>query len=194
MLSMLAFIWVMICWAGVGITMAFRFTKKRTETVQTRNTQSLIGFLLEALGFACVFIHRDLFTVIVFTSWMTILFPIFASWLATWSVLLIYRAIRELGKQWAVSARIIEGHKLVTTGPYAIVRNPIYSGLFGMLIAIGLVIAHWQLLLLGIVLYWVGTTIRIKAEEKLLFASFDSQFADYVAKVPALIPQRLFAR
>jgi len=38
--------------------------------------------------------------------------------------------------------RVLEGHKLITLGPYNVVRNPIYTGMFGMLMATGLAISH----------------------------------------------------
>ena len=48
-----------------------------------------------------------------------------------------------LGKQWALVARVPEGRKFLTEGPYARVCNPIYSGMFGMLLATGLAVSRW---------------------------------------------------
>ena len=42
---------------------------------------------------------------------------------AVFSVWLVNAAVRRLGKQWAVAARLVEGHKLITDGPYGLVRN-----------------------------------------------------------------------
>src|ERR1041384_5637657 len=50
-------------------------------------------------------------------------------------------AIRTLGKQWSFSARTVEGHQLVTRGPFAIVRNPIYASMGLLLIAEALAFA-----------------------------------------------------
>ena len=41
------------------------------------------------------------------------------------------RRVRTLGRQWAVQARLVEDHKLITEGPYAYIRNPIYTGHVG---------------------------------------------------------------
>ncbi|MCE7858128.1 MAG: hypothetical protein DYG97_16660, partial [Ignavibacteria bacterium CHB3] len=57
--------------------------------------------------------------------------------LAIASVWLGLSAVKTLGKQWNIKAQIIEGHELITTGPYKIVRHPIYSALFGLLIVTG---------------------------------------------------------
>jgi protein-S-isoprenylcysteine O-methyltransferase Ste14 len=97
--------------------------------------------------------------------------------------------VRTLGRQWAVQARLIEGHRLIVEGPYRWVRNPIYTGMFGMLIATGLAFAAWPMLLAGIVLYLVGFHIRVRAEEKLLAAEFGEEFQEYKRRVPALLPR-----
>ena len=47
-------------------------------------------------------------------------------------------AIKELGKQWSFQARLIEDHKLVTSGVYQIVRHPIYAAMLGKLLATGI--------------------------------------------------------
>ena len=87
-----------------------------------------------------------------------------------------------------LAARLVEGHTLIQDGPYRFVRNPIYTGMFGMLLATGLAAGRWIPLLVGIVLFTAGTYIRIRSEERLLRQAFGSEFEDYVRKVPALIP------
>jgi protein-S-isoprenylcysteine O-methyltransferase Ste14 len=101
------------------------------------------------------------------------------------------RAIQTLGKQWTYEARVIKGHELITGGPYAIVRNPIYLGMFGLMVSIGLVFATWWALLIAVVLFLIGNQIRIRAEERLLRETFGSQFDDYARRVPAFFPRPL---
>lgn len=97
-------------------------------------------------------------------------------------------AARHLGKQLRVLAGLYADHELVRTGPYAIVRHPVYASLFLMLLATGLLFARWPLLVAGIVLYIAGTEIRIHAEEGLLRARFGAQFEEYRRSVPAYLP------
>jgi len=104
------------------------------------------------------------------------------------SVWLVNAAARRLGKQWALAARLVEGHTLIQDGPYRIVRNPIYTGMFGMLLATGLAAGRWIPLLVAIVLFAAGTYIRIRSEERLLRQAFGSEFEQYARNVPALIP------
>ena len=108
--------------------------------------------------------------------------------LAVASVWFCSAAIRTLGKQWSLAARVVEGHKLVTEGPYSIVRNPIYTGMFGMLLATGLAVSHWIGLALAIVVFAIGTFIRVRSEERLLREMFGPEFEAYARKVPAVIP------
>jgi protein-S-isoprenylcysteine O-methyltransferase Ste14 len=104
------------------------------------------------------------------------------------SVWLVNTAARRLGKQWALTARVLEGHTLIQDGPYGFVRNPIYTGMFGLLLATGLAAGQWVALLAASVLFIAGTWIRVRSEEQLLRQAFGPEFEDYQRRVPALIP------
>ncbi|MFM9904801.1 MAG: methyltransferase family protein [Pyrinomonadaceae bacterium] len=108
--------------------------------------------------------------------------------LAITSVWLAMSAIKELGKQWSLAARLTEGHKLVTTGVYGIVRHPIYTAMFGMLLATGIAFTHWIALLIAMVIFYIGTKIRTHFEEGLLRDAFGDEFKTWEARVPGLIP------
>ena len=97
-------------------------------------------------------------------------------------------AVKTLGKEWSITARLVEGHKLATSGPYAYVRHPIYTGMLGMLLATGLAISRWTALLVALVVFFVGTMIRIRSEEKLLREAFGKEFDDYARSVRTIIP------
>ena len=97
-------------------------------------------------------------------------------------------AVRHLGAQWSLIARVTDRHELITTGPYAIVRHPIYTAMLGLLIASGLTFSTPAATATGLVLYVTGTWRRTKSEERLLTAAFGAQYADYRRRVPALIP------
>jgi len=97
-------------------------------------------------------------------------------------------AVRHLGKQLRILAGLYADHELIRTGPYAVVRHPVYASLFMMLLATGLLFARWPMLLLGVALYIAGTEIRIHAEEGLLRERFGQEFEDYRRKVPGYLP------
>ena len=78
--------------------------------------------------------------------------------------------------------------KLVTTGAYGVVRNPIYSSVtFFILPAIALLTLTWVYFVVSVFLY-VGVMIFIGTEEKQLTQAFGKQYEDYLAKVDRLVP------
>lgn len=104
------------------------------------------------------------------------------------SVAFFWRAIVHLGKQFRIHAGLYVDHELIRTGPYAIVRHPIYASLFGMLLCTILLLTRWQWAIVSIVLYIIGTEIRVQTEDRLLAGRFGAQFDDYRGKVSAYIP------
>lgn len=115
-------------------------------------------------------------------------FAIVTVGLAAASGWLLESAVRTLGKQWALRARLVEGHQLITTGPYAYIRNPIYTGMLGMLIATGLAMEHWTGLIIAVVIFVAGMVVRVRSEEKLLRVQFGEEFEQYARRVPAVLP------
>ena len=60
--------------------------------------------------------------------------------------------------------------------------------MFGMLVSTALAISHWIALLPAFLLFWVGTVIRVRIEERLLREEFGTEWEGYTQKVPAVIP------
>ena len=94
----------------------------------------------------------------------------------------------HLGKQWRIQAGLFSNHELVRTGPYRVLRHPIYVALLGMLIGTGLVVSWWPIVVLAASLFVAGMEIRIHAEDALLADRFGEAFEKYRATVAAYIP------
>jgi protein-S-isoprenylcysteine O-methyltransferase Ste14 len=78
--------------------------------------------------------------------------------------------------------------KLVTTGAYGVVRNPIYSSVtFFILPAAALMTLTWVYFVVSVFLY-VGVMIFIGTEEQRLTHAFGKQYEDYLARVDRLVP------
>lgn len=78
--------------------------------------------------------------------------------------------------------------KLVTTGAYGVVRNPIYSSVtFFILPAVALLTFTWVYLAVSVFLY-VGVMIFIGTEERQLMRAFGKAYEDYLTRVDRLIP------
>lgn len=188
LLPTLVFVIVMICWFVFAGTFLLR-RKPPTPPDEKRAPKSLIGVALQGISYGVVWgVRREAFTPIVAAASVAIVAGIIASCAAIASVWLVTAALKTLGKEWSLTARLVEGHKLATTGPYAFVRHPIYTGMLGMLLATGLAVSHWAALLAALVVFFVGTAIRVRSEEKLLREAFGEQFEKYAQRVPAILP------
>jgi protein-S-isoprenylcysteine O-methyltransferase Ste14 len=78
--------------------------------------------------------------------------------------------------------------KLVTSGAYGVVRNPIYSSVtFFILPAVALMTLTWVYFVVSIFLY-AGVMIFIGTEEQQLTQAFGKQYEDYLARVDRLVP------
>lgn len=106
----------------------------------------------------------------------------------TGSLLLTRAAVASLGRQWSLSAEVVEGHNLIMTGAYGLVRHPIYSAMIGMFLGSALAVSSWWALLSGSAIFYAGTALRIRSEENLLIAEFGEVYRDYARRVSALLP------
>ena len=188
-MATLVFILVMCAWfAFAGI---FFFRKKPASGPDRKKDRgSIIGIALQGLSYAVVWsLHRPAFsTIFPMSKTVEIVFAVVTVSTAFGSVGIVMAAIQALGKEWSLTARVVEDHKLATAGPYRFVRHPIYSGMLGMLLATGLAITHWLALLAAVVIFFIGTIIRVRSEERLLREQFGLEFEGYAQRVPAMLP------
>jgi protein-S-isoprenylcysteine O-methyltransferase Ste14 len=188
-LPTLVFVLVMLCWFVFAGTFLLR-KKPPSPPDQKREPGSLFGVALQGVAYGIVWgVHRPMFTPFVSGSKaVEVAAGVLSVAAAVGSVWLIMSALKTLGKEWSLTARLVEGHQLATGGPYAYVRHPIYTGMLGMLLATGLAISHWAALLGALVVFFVGTVIRVRSEERLLRGAFGEKFEAYAQRVPAIFP------
>ncbi|HET8581175.1 MAG TPA: isoprenylcysteine carboxylmethyltransferase family protein [Candidatus Paceibacterota bacterium] len=112
-------------------------------------------------------------------------------WLAAALVLLglalAFWARATLGRNWSGSVQVKEGHELVTKGPYAIVRHPIYTALLIMVIGTILVVANLGAVL-ALPITAAGFIIKLLAEERTMRRQFPDAYAAYATRVKRLVP------
>jgi protein-S-isoprenylcysteine O-methyltransferase Ste14 len=96
------------------------------------------------------------------------------------------RSRAALGPAWSFVPKADQGTELVTTGPYRLVRHPIYFGLF----ALGEALAFGSWPAVTIVLSGIAPTFawRARAEEKLLSRTFGDRYAAYRQRTRMIIP------
>lgn len=92
-----------------------------------------------------------------------------------------------LGRNWSAVVTVKLNHELVMTGPYGVVRHPIYSGL--LLAFVGSAIASGELggvVALAMVILALWRKLRI--EERWMREQFGQEYVAYSRRVAALIP------
>jgi protein-S-isoprenylcysteine O-methyltransferase Ste14 len=186
-----AFYGVVLCWWWFALTFWLRKRPVRVRAAK-RDLTSYFGMALQATSYFVVWYFPFLFhrgsPIASEPEWLAWMITVAALAIAIFSAWLVNAAARRLGKQWSLAARIVEGHDLIDDGPYRFVRNPIYTGMFGMLVATGLTVSPLLPLLAACVVFVVGTFIRVRIEERLLRETFGPRFDDYAHRVPAMIP------
>lgn len=92
-----------------------------------------------------------------------------------------------LGSNWSANVVFKEDHELVTHGPYAYARHPIYSGLLLMVLGVAIYAGNsmWFSLF---TLFFIGAYYKAHKEERLLTMHFPEEYPVYVKRVRAIIP------
>ena len=174
-----------LTWLAIWIVTAFRV--KHTQRIESRGSRlvhdaaMLAGALLLAvpriLGPALElrFHHHSL------------------AWFVTGTVLvalgLCFSVVARfwLGRNWSGSVTVKQDHELIRSGPYALVRHPIYTGMLTALIGTALVIGNGRAAL-GLAVLLAGLLYKIGVEERFMSEQFGEAYARYRREVPALIP------
>ena len=94
----------------------------------------------------------------------------------------------HLGRFWSNAITHKEDHRVVDTGPYGVVRHPIYTGLIIAILATGVAVATWTSLL-GALLISFGEWQKARMEEGFLTAELGAEaYGPYCKRVPMIVP------
>jgi protein-S-isoprenylcysteine O-methyltransferase Ste14 len=92
-----------------------------------------------------------------------------------------------LGRNWSGTVTIKEDHKLVQTGPYSVVRHPIYSGLLLAVLGTALVKGEWRGLLAAVLVFPIFA-VKARTEERFMIEQFGEAYEQYRRHTRALVP------
>ena len=93
----------------------------------------------------------------------------------------------HIGRNWSATVTVKQQHELIRSGPYAIVRHPIYSGILLAFIGSALARGQWRgVLALAIVI--VALWRKLRLEERWMSETFGDEYQRYRARTAALIP------
>jgi len=159
--------------------------KKREEGLVSK-----IASLLGLIGFIAVIVY-----VInpAWLSWASLPFPFWLRWTGVSIALLGFALLQwsqnTLGKNWSDIPRMMKEQLFVTSGPYQIIRHPIYTAFLLILGSTFLISANW---LIGFA--WIGMTVlevvsRIRFEESLMLEYFGEEYREYMKRTGRLFPR-----
>ncbi len=99
----------------------------------------------------------------------------------------------HLGKYWSGKITLKVGHKLIRTGPYRLVRHPIYTGLIAGALG-GAIAAETGDALLGLAMFIASCFLKVRWEEELLTTEFGEEYTTFKREVPMIVPSLLGPR
>jgi protein-S-isoprenylcysteine O-methyltransferase Ste14 len=175
-------------WIVLGIVwLVGALRTKRTARVQSSVTR-LIDIALTGLAFALLFNDRFAIGLLArrFVPYSLVIAYAGLALTLTGIGFAIWARV-FLGRNWSAIVTIKHDHQMVRTGPYALVRHPIYSGFLLAVLGSALVFGEVRgLLALGVacLAWW----LKSRLEEKFMEQQFGEEYAVYKRRVKALIP------
>ena len=183
-----AFFALALAWLGLcgAMLMSRRPSSQAKSERARRDNNSLYGVVLQTIGIGLTWAGPIRFALpATLHLWLAAIPPAVIAFLTTG---LFIWSTQTMGANWSLVARTREDHSLVQSGPFALVRNPIYVGLFGLMCANAISLGHVVNLIPGVPFFVVATLMRVHSEEKLLRAAFGSGYEAYALRLKRFIP------
>ena len=181
--ELLALIWLAFLASWVGASFWQGRTKKQVMTLESQRYRLpiLVGGILYTPWIAAVLGWKPLWvlgsTGIAIAAILSVAGIAFAWW-----------GRLHLGKFWSNTITHKEDHRVIDTGPYGIVRHPIYTGLIFSAFATAFV-PLTPMTLVGAALISFGFFLKARLEEQFLRGELGADaYAAYARRVPMLVP------
>jgi protein-S-isoprenylcysteine O-methyltransferase Ste14 len=177
---------IVICWLLLGLAWIVSgfFTKRTVKRARRARLPSTLDRVLLAVVVAVALIA----TKYGGTLWTPspLVGGLLAGIVAIGLIFTLWARAR-IGRTWSAAVVLKEDHELIRTGPYAIVRHPIYTGFIVMALGTALDAgAAAGLALVGALS--VGLWVKSRREDELMAASFPVEYPEYKRHVRAFIP------
>lgn len=171
-----------------GMVLRFRIKAPREGAAGRRAPLSILGIFLQALALGLVGAGRMAMDLAPGDG-RSIAGALAVLLLNGGAVWLFVASATALGANWSLVARTLTDHRLVTSGPFARVRHPIYAAMLLFLLGLAVATGHAAHLIVALPLFLIGTLVRVHSEERLLREQFGAAYDDYARATPALIPR-----
>lgn len=122
----------------------------------------------------------------LWARWAGLGLGLFSIWLNAWS----HKTLsQKLGADFDPALRLLKVPALVTEGPYARMRHPIYLAFLLMQVSLLFLTSNWFIGLCGIAIIVSVIAIRVPEEEKLLIEQFGNEYREYMNRTYRLLPK-----
>jgi protein-S-isoprenylcysteine O-methyltransferase Ste14 len=92
-----------------------------------------------------------------------------------------------LGRNWSHAVTIKQSHELITTGPYAVVRHPIYTGILAGILGTAIALSQVRGFI-AFILFFLMFWLKLRMEEQWMRSQFGEKYAAYAHQTAALVP------
>ena len=185
--------WQVIFWLSYALIFVMAMWVSRRESREARGEprdrgSRMLIYLFTFAGVALAFLGPALFP----SAKIGVFAPpaIFAAAIASiWLGMLLYVwAVLTLGRFFRTSVQLVDGQRLVMSGPYRVLRHPAYAG--GVLIfsGVGLAMGNWVSFLAAGLATFLGYVFRIHIEELALAERFGAEFEARKKRTWAIVP------
>jgi protein-S-isoprenylcysteine O-methyltransferase Ste14 len=93
-----------------------------------------------------------------------------------------------LDTQWSAQLQLRQDHQLITSGPYASMRHPLYTSVLGWGVSLSLLTANWIFVAVS-VLAVGGLLYRIPKEEQMMLEAFGDAYRSYQQRTGRYFPK-----
>jgi protein-S-isoprenylcysteine O-methyltransferase Ste14 len=176
--SIIIAIWILF----IVVWLVFAADTKRYVRRSTTGVRILI--FLVVIGILRVPAMRKFLSGVERSIWSPALGSVGVALVALGLALAIWARV-HLGRNWGMPMSIRQDAELVTSGPYAFVRHPIYTGIILAMLGSTLVSIWWMPAFILFSSYFVWSA---KTEEKIMREQFTDQYPEYMKRTKMLVP------
>jgi protein-S-isoprenylcysteine O-methyltransferase Ste14 len=190
----LAFIVAFVLAAAIAASATRRAARRHGGSLN-QLTHEVPGLLIVRAALGLIFYAALISWMFGFRAAAWTYFPVPATvrWLAVVmlapAIALLAWSFRTLGESYRGGVGLYDAHELVTTGPYRLVRHPIYLSFVAVMLLVLVLSANWVLGLSGLLLVVSIAAARIATEERQLLDRFGPAWEEYRTRTGRLFPR-----
>ena len=178
------------------VAFSFRMRRMGERTMPDKQAIEHEGVFLFAMRVVLFFLLIAILVLYAINhAWMKALsfsLPVWLRWVGFiigWlGVLLTGWSELELDRQFSPQLQLRQDHQLITSGPYGIIRHPLYTGIFTFGLNLALVSANWFFVAF-FVMSLFGLGLRVPKEERMMVEQFGEEYRAYTQRTGRYLPK-----